>query len=100
MKSYDGAVINASDTAGTAGTRHGSRFAMKAKQWDNKCMTKLSIVVAAFLAMGLASADAALAQQSSTSASQQTPAATATAHPATAQSSTAAKTGQTPVAKP
>ena len=63
-------------------------------------MTKLSIVVAAFLAMGLASADAALAQQSSTSGSQQTPAATAPAKPATgAQSSTAPKTGQTPAAK-
>jgi len=76
-----------------------ARFAMKTKQWDNKSMTKLSIVVTAFLAMGLASADAALAQQSSTSGSQQTPAATAPAKPATAQSSTAPKTGQTPVAK-
>jgi FKBP-type peptidyl-prolyl cis-trans isomerase FklB len=75
------------------------RFAMKTKQWDNKSMTKLSIVVTAFLAMGLASADAALAQQS-TSGSQQTPAATAPAKPATgAQSSTAPKTGQTPAAK-
>jgi len=46
-------------------------------------MTKLSIVVTAFLAMGLASADAALAQQSSTSGSQQTPAASAPAKPAT-----------------
>src|ERR1700739_1628743 len=76
------------------------RFAMKSKQWDNKSMTKLSIVVTAFLAMGLASADAVLAQQSSTSGSQQTPAASAPAKPATgAQSSTAPKTGQTPSAK-
>jgi FKBP-type peptidyl-prolyl cis-trans isomerase len=73
---------------------------MKTKQWDNKCMIKLSIVVTAFLAMGLASADAALAQQSSASGSQQTPAATAPAKPATgAQSSTTPKTGQTPAAK-
>lgn len=73
---------------------------MERKQWDNKSMSKLSIVITAFMAMGLASADAALAQQSSTSGSQQTPAPTAPAKPATgAQSSTAAKTGQTPAAK-
>jgi FKBP-type peptidyl-prolyl cis-trans isomerase len=77
------------------------QFAVKPKQWDNKSMTKLSIVVTAFLAIGLASADAALAQQpSSTSGSQQAPAATAPAKPATgAQSSTAPKSGQTPAAK-
>jgi FKBP-type peptidyl-prolyl cis-trans isomerase FklB len=76
------------------------RFAMERKQWDNKSMSKLSIVITAFMAMGLASADAALAQQSSTSGSQQSPSATAPAKPATgAQSSTAAKTGQTPAAK-
>jgi FKBP-type peptidyl-prolyl cis-trans isomerase FklB len=71
---------------------------MKPKQWDNKSMTKLSIAVTAFLAIGLASADAAHAQQSSASGSQQAPA--APAKPATgAQSSTAPKTGQTPTAK-
>jgi FKBP-type peptidyl-prolyl cis-trans isomerase len=77
------------------------QFAVKPKQWDNKSMTKLSIVVTAFLAIGLASADAALAQQPSTSGSQQAPAATAPAKPATgAQStSTAPKSGQTPAAK-
>lgn len=63
-------------------------------------MTKLFIVVTAFMAMGLVSAGAALAQQSSTSGSQQAPAATAPAKPATgAQSSTAPKSGQTPAAK-
>src|ERR1700758_1823527 len=68
------------------------RFAMKAKQWDNKSMTKLSIVAAAFLAIGLASADAALAQQSSTSGSQQAPAATTPAKPTGgAQTSTTSK---------
>jgi FKBP-type peptidyl-prolyl cis-trans isomerase len=92
MKSYDGAVSNASDTA--------PRFAVRPKQWDNKSMTKLFIVVTAFMAMGLVSAGAALAQQSSTSGSQQAPAATAPAKPATgAQSSTAPKSGQTPAAK-
>jgi FKBP-type peptidyl-prolyl cis-trans isomerase len=77
------------------------QFAVKPKQWDNKSMTKLSIVVTAFLAIGLASADAALAQQpSSTSGSQQAPAATAPVKPTTgAQSSTAPKSGQTPAAK-
>jgi FKBP-type peptidyl-prolyl cis-trans isomerase len=76
------------------------QFAVKPKRWDNKSMTKLSIVVTAFLAIGLASADAALAQQPSTSGSQQAPAATAPAKPATgAQSSAAPKSGQTPAAK-
>jgi FKBP-type peptidyl-prolyl cis-trans isomerase FklB len=76
------------------------RFAVKTKQWDNKSMTKLSIVFTAFMAMDLVSAGAALAQQSSTSGSQQAPAATAPAKPATgAQSSTAPKSGQTPAAK-
>src|SRR5260221_12690100 len=79
------------------------QFAMEPKQWDNKSMTKLSIVVTIFLALGLASTDAALGQQSSTSGSsgsQQAPAATAPAKPATgAQSSTAPKTGTATGAK-
>jgi len=55
-------------------------------------MTKLSIVAAAFLAIGLASADAALAQQSSTSGSQQAPAATTPSKPTGgAQTSTTSK---------
>jgi FKBP-type peptidyl-prolyl cis-trans isomerase len=71
---------------------------MKPNQWDNKSMTKpstkLSIVATAFLAIGLAPADAALAQQSSTSGSQQTPATTAPAKPAGgAQTSTTPKPG-------
>jgi FKBP-type peptidyl-prolyl cis-trans isomerase FklB len=58
-------------------------------------MTKLSIVVTAFLALGLA-ADAASAQQSPASGSP----ATVPAKPASgAQTSTAPKTGQTPGAK-
>ncbi len=82
------------------------QFAVQPNQWDNKSMTKRSIVVTAFLAIGLASADAALAQQSSTSGSQQAPAASAPAKPATgskstsgAQTSTAPKTGQATGAK-
>src|SRR6266403_1656101 len=76
------------------------RFAEKRNQWDNKSMTKLSVVVTVFLAIGLASADAALAQQSSASGSQQAPAATAPAKPAGgAQTSTAPKTGQATGAK-
>src|SRR6266404_6320300 len=76
------------------------RFAMTPQQWDNKSMTKLSVVVTVFLAIGLASADAALAQQSSASGSQQAPAATAPAKPAGgAQTSTAPKTGQATGAK-
>src|ERR1700756_5515948 len=68
------------------------RFAMTPQQWDNKSMTKLSIVAAAFLAIGLASAEAALAQQSSTSGSQQAPAATTPAKPTGgAQTSTTSK---------
>jgi FKBP-type peptidyl-prolyl cis-trans isomerase len=74
-------------------------FAEKRNQWDNKSMTKLSIVVTVFLAIGLASADAALAQQSSPPGSQQAPAATAPAKPAGAQSSTAPKTGPATGAK-
>jgi FKBP-type peptidyl-prolyl cis-trans isomerase FklB len=69
-------------------------------------MTKLTIVVAAFLAIGLPPANAARAQQSSTTGSQQAPTATAPAKPATssktasgAQTSTAPKTGQAAGAK-
>ncbi len=62
-------------------------------------MTKLSIVVTAFLALGLA-ADAASAQQTPSSGAQQAPASSAPAKPASgAQASTAPKTGQTPGAK-
>jgi FKBP-type peptidyl-prolyl cis-trans isomerase FklB len=69
-------------------------------------MAKLSVAVTAFLAIGLASANAALAQQASTSGSQQTPAATAPAKSAAsskaasgAQTSTGPKTGQASGAK-
>jgi len=76
------------------------RFAMTPQQWDNKSMTKLSIVAAVFLAIGLASADAALAQQSSTSGSQQAPAATTPAKPTGgAQASATPKTGTATGAK-
>jgi FKBP-type peptidyl-prolyl cis-trans isomerase FklB len=62
-------------------------------------MTKRSIVVAAFLALGLA-ADAASAQQTPASGTQQAPAVSAPAKPAgSAQTSAAPKTGQTPGAK-
>src|SRR5260370_9472902 len=74
-------------------------FAEKWNQWDNNCMTKLSIVVTAFLALGLA-ADAASAQQTPSSGAQQAPASSAPAKPASgAQPSTAPKTGHTPGAK-
>jgi FKBP-type peptidyl-prolyl cis-trans isomerase len=63
-------------------------------------MTKRSIAFTAFLAIGFASTDAALAQQSSASGSQQAPAATAPAKPATgAQTSTTPKTGAAAGAK-
>src|SRR6266700_5920138 len=76
------------------------RFAVKRKQWDNKFMTKQTIVVTAFLALALASADAALAQQTPASGAAQTPAATAPAKPSgSAQTSTAAKPGQATGAK-
>src|SRR5258708_29027188 len=77
-----------------------SRFAMTPQQWDNKSMTKLSIVAAVFLAIRLASADAALAQQSSTSGSQQAPAATTPAKPTGgAQTSTTSKAPPATAAK-
>ena len=62
-------------------------------------MTKLSIVVTAFLALGLASTDAALAQQSSASGSQQAPAATPAKPAAGAQTSATPKTGAATGAK-
>jgi FKBP-type peptidyl-prolyl cis-trans isomerase FklB len=75
------------------------RFAEKRNQWDNKFMTKLSIVGTAFLALGLAT-DAASAQQTPSSGTQQAPGASAPAKSAgSAQTSTAPKTGQTPGAK-
>src|ERR1700747_29220 len=68
------------------------RFAMTPQQWDNKSMTKLSIVAAAFLAIGLASAEAALAPQSSPPGPHQAPAATPPAKPTgAAQTSTPSK---------
>jgi FKBP-type peptidyl-prolyl cis-trans isomerase len=85
-----------------------SRFAEKPNQWDNKSMTKLFIVVTTFLAFGLASADAARAQQTSAPAAQQSPATSAPAKPAPAaapksttggQASTTPKTGQGTAAK-
>ncbi len=70
-------------------------------------MTKRSIVVTAFLAIGLASTGAAFAQQSSASGSQQAPAATSPAKPAAGsksatgvQTSTAPKTGATATKRP
>jgi len=76
------------------------RFAAKAKQWTINPMTKQTIVVTAFLALALASANASLARQTPASGAAQTPAATAPAKPAGgAQTSTAAKPGQATGAK-
>jgi FKBP-type peptidyl-prolyl cis-trans isomerase FklB len=76
------------------------RFAARPKQWDNKFMTNQTIVLTAFLALALASADAAFAQQTPASGAAQTPAATAPAKPSGgAQTSTAAKPGQATGAK-
>jgi FKBP-type peptidyl-prolyl cis-trans isomerase len=84
FKSYDGDGGNASE----AGYGRGfSGFAENCVQWDNKSMTKQTLLLIGTLAIGLASSDALLAQQTP-SGSSQTPAATTPAKPATA-----AKTG-------
>jgi FKBP-type peptidyl-prolyl cis-trans isomerase len=76
------------------------RFAVYTKRWDNEFMTKQDIVATAFLALALASADAAFAQQTPASGAAQAPAATAPAKPSGgAQTSAAAKPGQATGAK-
>jgi FKBP-type peptidyl-prolyl cis-trans isomerase FklB len=79
-------------------------FAEKRNEWDNKFMSKLTIAVIGYLAIGLAANGPVFAQQTPAAGSQQTPA--APAKPATGaksasggQASATPKTGQAAGAK-
>jgi FKBP-type peptidyl-prolyl cis-trans isomerase FklB len=99
MESFD----NASHTAPRNGA---GRFAELARQWDNQFMTKQTLAVIGFLAVGVISCGAARAQQAPADAQ---PKPAATAKPATsaksatsgqgAAASTTPKTGQAAGAK-
>jgi len=70
-------------------------FAEKRNEWDNKFMSKLTIAVIGFLALGLASSGPVFGQQAPAAGSPQTPA--APAKPATgAKSATGGQTSATP----